>query len=597
MGLAAFGAAGALALAACSSGSSTSGGSGGGGTTAGFNAGVTSVVNPSTHKGGTLNFASSAGIPDSADPGNTYYAQMWNLTRLYAMPLTTYKSCPGPCGLQVVPDLATGLGVVSNNGLTWTYHIQPNVHFEDGTLVTSQDVKYAVERTYDRGKFPLGPSYYPSLLAPQNATCAKAMAAGKTTGCYPGPFVDRSKNLMGLNAVSTPNSTTVVFHLAKPFADFNYVTAIPQSAPVPPNKDTGDNYQLHPISTGPYMFQSYQINKQLTLVPNPHWNPATDPNAKQLPSKIVLTFNVNPNDVDNRLLAGDIQVDLPGTGVQAAARTKILTTPALKASSDNPVSGFEWFMTLNNKVPPLNNLHCRIAIEYAANKTNNQTAYGGPFAGGDIASTAAPPNVVGQKHFDLYEATTQPGGDLAKAKAQLKLCGQPNGFTTGITYRSDRPKEVAVATAMQAALARAGIKLTLHGFPTSSYTSNYAGVPNYVHSHDIGIATYGWAPDWPDGYGEFYFIADGHAISPVGNTNLGELNDPLVNSLLAKFATENNASVRNSYTSQIDMQIMKDAAFLPIVYAKALLYRPSNLTNVYVQPFYGMYNYAVLGVK
>src|SRR5690348_4999898 len=373
MCLAAVGAAGALALAACSS-SSSSGGGGGTSTATGFNAGVTHVVNPSSHKGGTLNFASSAAIPDSTDPGNTYYAQMWNITRLYAMPLMTYKSCPGPCGGQVVPMLATAPGQISNNGLTWTYHIRPNVHFEDGTLVTSQDVKYAIERTYDRGKFPLGPGYWPALLAPQ-------------TPAYPGPYKDRAKNLMGLKAIQTPNATTVVFHLAKPFADLNFVAAIPQSAPVPPNKDTGANYQLHPISTGPYMFQSYQINKQMVLVPNPHWNPATDPNAKQLPSKIVLTFNVNPNDVDNRLLAGDIQVDLPGTGVQAAARTKILTSNSLKAQSDNPVSGFEWFMTLNNKVPPLNNIHCRIAVEYAANKFNNQTAYGGQYAGGAIAST------------------------------------------------------------------------------------------------------------------------------------------------------------------------------------------------------------------
>jgi hypothetical protein len=33
------------------------------------------------------------------------------------------------------------------------------------------------------------------------------------------------------------------------------------------------------------------------------------------------------------------------------------------------------------------------------------------------------------------------------------------------------------------------------------------------------------------------------------------------------------------------------------VYAKALLYRPPSLTNVYVQNYYGMYNYAVLGLK
>jgi hypothetical protein len=33
------------------------------------------------------------------------------------------------------------------------------------------------------------------------------------------------------------------------------------------------------------------------------------------------------------------------------------------------------------------------------------------------------------------------------------------------------------------------------------------------------------------------------------------------------------------------------------VYAKSLLYRSPNLTNVEVQSYYGMYNYAVLGVK
>jgi peptide/nickel transport system substrate-binding protein len=584
LGLAALGAAAALALAACG-GSSGSGGSSGGSSSgsAGYNAAVTSVVNPSTHKGGTLTFGDSS-TPDSTDPGNTYYAFMWNLTRLYTMPLMTYKSCPGKCGLQVVPDLATGPGVVSDNGLTWTYHIQPNVKFEDGTTVTSQDVKYAVERTFDRTKLPLGPNYFSLLLAPQKPA-------------YPGPYTDRSKNLMGLNAVQTPNATTIVFHLAKPFADFNYVVAIPQTAPVPPNKDTGTNYQLHPVSTGPYMFQSYQLNKETTLVPNPHWQASTDPNAKQLASKITITWNMNANDIDNRLLAGDLDVDAAGTGVQAAARAKILSQPSLKASSDDPISGFLWFAYLNTKVAPLNNVHCREAIEYAANKTNQQTAYGGPVAGGDIASTVAPPNVIGQKHFDLYEATTKPGGDLAKAKEQLKACGQPNGFSTGIAYRSDRPKEVQAAQSLQAALAPAGIKLSLHGYPSGTYFSNFAGVPNYVHSHNLGIDMGGWAPDWPDGYGFFDFIAAGNTISPAGNTNIEELNDPVVNNDLAKMASTNDAATRNSYTAQIDMQVMKDAAILPEVYAKSLLYRSPNLTNVYVQPYYGMYNYAVLGLK
>jgi peptide/nickel transport system substrate-binding protein len=582
-GLAAFGAAAAIALAACSSGgSSSSSGGGGSPSSPAYNAAITSVVNPSSAKGGTINFGNSS-TPESLDPGNIYYAYEWNFSRLYTMPLMTYKSCPGSCGLQVVPDLATAPGQVSDNGLTWTYHIQPNVKFEDGTTVTSKDVKYAVERTFDRGVFPLGPAYFPGLL-------------GGNAAKYPGPYKDKAKDKMGLTAIDTPDATTIVFHLAKPFADFDYVAAIPQTAPVPPSKDTGANYQLHPISTGPYMVQSYQLNKQLTLVPNPNWNPSTDPNAKQLASKIVETMNVNANDIDNRLFAGDLQVDAAGTGVQAAGRAKLLSSPSLKASADDPLSGFTWFTAINTTLGPLKNVHCRMAIEYAANKTDYQNAYGGP-VGGAIASTVSPTNVVGHKSFDLYEATTKPNGDPAKAKQELQACGQPNGFSTGIAYRSDRPKEVATAQALQASLGQVGIKLTLHGFPTSTYSANFAGVPKYVAQHNIGLTLYGWAPDWPDGYGEFYYISHGKAISPAGNTNQSQLNDPVVNNLLDKMASTSDAATRNSYTGQIDMQIMKDAAILPGVYAKSLLYRSPSLTNVYVQPYYGMYNYAVLGVK
>jgi peptide/nickel transport system substrate-binding protein len=308
-------------------------------------------------------------------------------------------------------------------------------------------------------------------------------------------------------------------------------------------------------------------------------------------------MNMNANDVDNRLLAGDLDVDMAGSGVQAAARAKILSSPSLKASSDDPISGFLWFIYQNTKVPPLNNVNCRIAVEYAANKVNLQTAYGGPYAGGAIASTVSPPTVVGHKNFDLYEATTKPTGDVAKAKAALKACGQPNGFTTGIAYRSDRPKEVAAAQALQAALAQVGIKGTLHGYPAGTYYANFAGVPKYTEQHNLGLLFGGWAPDWPDGYGFFDFISAGNTIGAAGNTNIEQLNDPVVNNDLAKMASTNNEAQRNAFTSEIDLQIMKDAGILPEVYAKSLLYRSPNLTNVFVQAYYGMYNYSTLGLK
>ena len=164
-----------------------------------------------------------------------------------------------------------------------------------------------------------------------------------------------------------------MFHLVAPFPDFPYVLAFPNSAPVPPAKDTGSNYQLHPMSTGPYKFQSYSLNKQLTLVPNTEWNPATDPSAKQLPAKIVLSMNVNQADIDNRLLAGDLNVDAQGTGVAAAAQARILANPTLKANADDPITGRAWFAYLNTKVAPLNGFYAAKAYhqDYLVHNSDN----------------------------------------------------------------------------------------------------------------------------------------------------------------------------------------------------------------------------------
>jgi peptide/nickel transport system substrate-binding protein len=543
-----------------------------------FNAGLTNVVIPSSAKGGTLIYDNS-GTPDSLDPGNTYYAWILNFDRLFVMPLFTYKSCPGNCGLQLVPMLATDLGTVSANGLTWTFHIKPDVKYEDGTVVTSKDVKYAIERNYDKSVITNGPPYYQVYL---------------TDPKYPGPYKDKSA--AGLTAIDTPDTTTIVFHLQAPFADFPYILAFPSSAPVPAAKDTGTNYQLHPVSTGPYMFQSYQLNKQLTLVPNPQWNPATDPDVKQAASKIIVNFNVNQADIDNRLLAGDIQIDSAGTGVAAAAQARILSDSTIKANADNPVNGFLRFAYLVTTVAPMNNLHCRMAVEYAVNKQTTQTAYGGPFAGGAIASTVMPPNIVGYKSFDLYNALSKPTGDLTAAKQQLAACGHPNGFSTNMAYRSNRPKEVAAATAIQAALAQVGIKVTLLGFPSGSYYTNFAGAPAYVHSHGIGIAMGGWGADWPSGYGFLDTISAGNTISATGNSNIAELNDPVINNLFTKSNTL-TGDARTALWTQIDHQIMTDAGIVPLVYEKVLLYRPTSLTNAYIQAYYGMYNYAAAGAK
>jgi peptide/nickel transport system substrate-binding protein len=565
-----------LAMAACSGGipgpRETSGG---------YNAALNAVVNASSHKGGTIVFDYST-APDSTDPGNTYHAEMWNILRLYGRTLVTYKSAPGAAGMQLVPDLATSLGKVSDNGLTWTYHLKPGIRYESGAAVTSQDVKYAIERSYAKDLLPNGPGYFTVLL--------------KDSG-YPGPYKDTTPGKLGLTSVGTPDPATIVFHLQRPFSDFDYVTAMPQTVPVPAAEDTGASYQLHPVSTGPYKFQSYQLDKQFTLVKNPHWDPATDPNRDQLVDKIVVNLNVNADRIDQNLIHNVTHLDLFGTGVGTAARAQILASASLKKHADSALTNLVWFTYINTKVKPLDNVHCRRAVEYAADKVTFQAAYGGPVAGGNIASTVMPPNLIGYQRFDLYEATTKPRGDVAKARRELAACGQPNGFSTTLAFHIDQPKEKIAAAGEQQALARAGIKLTLQGYPSARFFTDFAGVPNYVHQHHLGLVISGWAPDWPDGFGFLYNLTAGAVIQPVANSNISELNDPVVNGMFTRALATTSIAEKTQIWSQIDRQIMSDAAILPGVYAKALLYRNPHLTNVYVHKYYSMYDYASLGLK
>src|SRR5437868_11466747 len=112
----------------------------------------------------------------------------------------------------------------------------------------------------------------------------------------------------------------------------------------------------------------------------------------------------------------------------------------------------------------------------------------------------------------------------------------------------------------------------------------------------IGLGTYGWAPDWNAGYGYLQPLSDGDAIVPTGNANTEELNDPEVNKLWDDVVKIQDPAGRAKIYNQIDAKVREQAAILPNVYAKSLLYRPTNLTNVYFHAGYGMYDYSNLGV-
>ncbi len=127
---------------------------------ASYNAANSGIVNASTKTGGVVKYSLSS-TPDSFDPGNTYYAFVWDSSRLWARALTTFKPLPGKPGLVLVPDLATSLGKPSDGGKTYTYTLRSGLKFSDGTPITSADVKYAIERSnYAPDVLSNGPTYF-----------------------------------------------------------------------------------------------------------------------------------------------------------------------------------------------------------------------------------------------------------------------------------------------------------------------------------------------------------------------------------------------------------------------------------------------------
>jgi peptide/nickel transport system substrate-binding protein len=572
----------ALALSACTGGSTNTTANGSGATSAGFNAGATGIVNPSDKRGGTLKMANSDDI-DSYDPARSYYGWGWNFMKAYYVrTLVANTPKPGKGGLILQPDLAQAMPTISSDKLTYTFTLRSGLKFQDGTPITSKDIKYGIERIFAQDVLSGGPTYLVDFLDQGQH--------------YPGPYQDTDPNKLGLKSVTTPDDSTIVFTLTEPFGDFPYLLSMPGAGPVPKAQDTGEHYASKPISSGPYQFQAIALGKKSVLVRNPNWDGSTDPVRKALPDEIDLVLHLDANEIDNQLLDGTLDIDTGQVGVQQAAQAKILLNPELKQHTDEPVTGYVRYFVISTKVPPFDNIHCRLAVQYAADRSALQTARGGADAGGAIATNMLPPNILGHDP-NLDPFNTKSGKpQIDKAKDELKQCGKPDGFHTVITT-TNTGKAPKIAEALQQALSQVGIKASIATSDPAGYFRTTIGSPSNVHAKGYGIMNTGWGADFPTGYGFLQVLVDGRAIHQSGNNNNAEINDPQINALIDQAKAEPDAQKAADIWAQINSKLMDTATHLPYVYDKALNYRNPRMTNVFVNGYYGMWDFSTLGVS
>lgn len=323
-------------------------------------------------KGGTLTVLSNQDFSHLDPVRNWTMPHMDFGIRLIYRTLLTFKSEKGAAASELVPDLATDLGTSAEGGKVWTFTLKDNLKYEDGTPIKAADVKYNVERSF-APELPGGPNY------------AQVVLAG--TEGYKGPLKGEH-----LKSIETPDDKTIVFRLKRPVADFPYMATLPTFAPVPEAKDTKEQYDNRPFSSGPYKIERYDRGKELVLVRNEHWDPKTDTVRKALPDRVVMKQGLRQGVIDDRLIdsRGEDEFAVGYTNVAAESLPKILPKADVKGRMVSEIMGCTDMLGMNTAKAPFDDPNNRLAVHHALDKQSLQTANGGPVMG-DIATSFLPP--------------------------------------------------------------------------------------------------------------------------------------------------------------------------------------------------------------
>ncbi|HEY3512342.1 MAG TPA: ABC transporter substrate-binding protein [Kribbella sp.] len=547
----------ALALTAC----------GGGGTsgTKGEGAGPGAKA----AQGGTLQVLANAAF-SHLDPARGFDGGVNNFYRLIYRTLTTQGAAPGADGTKIVPDLATDTGKPTDGGKTWTFTLKDGLFFENGAPITSTDVKWGVSRAWDP-EIGIGSPYAKQLI--------------EAPASYQGPYKSGE-----LSTIQTPDKKTIVFHLKKPFADFGSVVAQNTFTPVPKGQGAGNTLDSKPIASGPYKVSEYKPGASLKLVRNDKWDKKTDDVRSANPDAFQWTFGLDPATIDERMIAGQgADADAIAGTVQASSVARI-QTPQLKERTMSGLGGCTTYMGLNTTKKPLDNVKVRQAVNLAINKQTVRDAVGGSTLA-EIATSIQPPTIAGRVDYDPYPSPDHKG-DVDGARKLLTEAGFGNGFTMTLDTRA-QPKMQAMAVAIQQALEPLKITVKINTIDTATY---YEVIGTTSQQHDAAIT--GWCPDWPSGATFLPPLFDGRNITPKGNSNLAQLNDPGVNAKIDEISKLTDVNAANKAYGELDKQIMELAPVVPLLYEKVLMLVGSNIGGAYLHDgFSGGIDLVSVGLK
>ncbi|WP_051653350.1 ABC transporter substrate-binding protein [Kitasatospora cheerisanensis] len=511
------------------------------------------IAEPGAKKGGTVNMIDRDDF-SHLDPAMVYMNYNAEVSLLFTRQLTGYKTAADG-SQKLVGDLATDTGSTTDGGKTWKFTLKDGVKWQDGTPITSADIKYSIERTY-ASFVKGGPTYIQSWIS-----------GDKYREAYAGPYDGK-----GLDAITTPDDKTVVIAFQDAHPDANFTLAMTGYGVVSKAHDTKEEYDKKPFSSGPYQITEHVNDRSLDLERNPNWDGATDPIRNAYPDKWHMTFGVQAQQSTERFMAdnGDDKNAFSfHNQVHTTYIDKVKADEKLKSRTLEGLTPYVDYYYINNT--RIKDQKVREALVKAFPHQQTRQLQGGT-SYGDYATSYMSPTVLGYESYDPFDVLKKPQGDTEAAK---KLLTDANALNTTIVYAyNNTPVQQKVTEAIRTNLEAAGFKFVPHPLDSKTY---YDAIQQVNNEFDLYWG--GWGADWPTGYTSLQPVWDGRAIAD-GGQNYAHVNDPEINAAMDAAVKIADPVAQGKAWAAIDKKLQDKAYSIPDVYQRSLSLYGSGLGGV-----------------
>ncbi len=254
--------------------------------------------------------------------------------------------------VTITPDLEIGLDLaeaweVSDDGLTYTFTLRPDIVFHSGRRVTADDVKWSLERA--------------ASPVPEGATQPSSTALA-----YLGDIVGVREHFFGLadsvEGVTVIDDRTVQFRLREPLpaelflSKLTYPTAfVVDRQQIESNPR---NWTRKPNGTGPYKLREWRLGERIVLEANERYHLGA-------PSVSQVLYELAGGSALTRFENGEL--DVAGIGLADIDRARDPNSdlnPLYQQFAQFTIS----YIAFNNNVPPFDDAHVRRALALAIDR-------------------------------------------------------------------------------------------------------------------------------------------------------------------------------------------------------------------------------------